>query len=155
MKDRQEGLTKTYNRFHDPDETDRDIQQLRELHIEMDVAVAKAYGWEDLNLDHSFHDTKQGLRFTISEAARREILDRLLLLNHQRYQQEVEAGLHNKKKKPKKNIVKTEKTGENRNRKTPRRSIVFVLKEGNRGEEGNRQQATGNRQQERVDNRGE
>jgi hypothetical protein len=109
MKDRQEGLTKTYNRFHDPDETDRDIQQLRELHIEMDVAVAKAYGWEDLNLDHSFHDTKQGLRFTISEAARREILDRLLLLNHQRYQQEVEAGLHNKKKKPKKTSSKRKK----------------------------------------------
>ncbi|MGB3403912.1 MAG: type IIL restriction-modification enzyme MmeI [Microcoleaceae cyanobacterium] len=102
MKDRQEGLTKTYNRFHDPDETDSDIQQLRELHIEMDIAVAKAYGWEDLNLEHDFHDTKQGLRFTISEAARREILDRLLLLNHQRYQQEVEAGLHNKKKKKKK-----------------------------------------------------
>jgi hypothetical protein len=43
MQTRQEGLTKTYNRFHNPDETAADIQQLRELHIEMDNAVAAAY----------------------------------------------------------------------------------------------------------------
>jgi hypothetical protein len=42
---RQEGLTKTYNRFHDPDETAEDIQKLRDLHVEMDNAVAAAYGW--------------------------------------------------------------------------------------------------------------
>ncbi|MCM1983779.1 Eco57I restriction-modification methylase domain-containing protein [Lyngbya confervoides] len=99
MRDREEGLTKTYNRFHDPDEQDEAIQTLRDLHIQMDQAVASAYGWDDLNLDHSFHDTKQGLRFTISEAARREVLDRLLELNHQRYAEEVALGLHEKKKK--------------------------------------------------------
>ncbi|HMQ35141.1 MAG TPA: hypothetical protein PKD53_30765, partial [Chloroflexaceae bacterium] len=33
---------------------------------------------------------------TISEAARREVLDRLLRLNHERYAEEVEAGLHDK-----------------------------------------------------------
>ena len=42
---RQEGLTKTYNRFHDPDESAADIQKLRDLHVEMDKAVAAAYGW--------------------------------------------------------------------------------------------------------------
>lgn len=31
-----EGLTKTYNRFHDPNETSPDIQRLRELHAAMD-----------------------------------------------------------------------------------------------------------------------
>ena len=97
MLDRQEGLTKTYNRFHDPDETSAEIQKLRELHVEMDQAVAAAYGWTDLNLDHGFHETKQGIRFTISEPARREVLQRLLKLNHERYAEEVKQGLHGKK----------------------------------------------------------
>src|SRR6266705_6280463 len=86
---RQEGLTKTYNRFHDPNEMAEDIVQLRELHKEMDEAVARAYGWDDLVLGHGFHETKQGLRYTISEEARREVLGRLLQLNHERYAEEV------------------------------------------------------------------
>ena len=93
MLTRQEGLTKTYNRFHDPLEHSPDIIKLRELHKEMDEAVAHAYGWDDLKLEHGFHETKQGLRYTISEAARREVLDRLLLLNHERHEEEVRAGL--------------------------------------------------------------
>ena len=99
MQTRQEGLTKTYNRFHNPEETAADIQQLRSLHIEMDNAVAAAYGWQDIDLGHDFHETKQGLRYTISETARREVLDRLLLLNHQRYDEEDKQGLHDKGKK--------------------------------------------------------
>jgi hypothetical protein len=99
MLSRQEGLTKTYNRFHNPDETAADIQQLREFHVEMDNAVAAAYGWQDIDLRHDFHETKQGLRYTISETARREVLDRLLLLNHERYAEEVAQGLHDKGKK--------------------------------------------------------
>ncbi|MBA3634998.1 MAG: hypothetical protein H0W57_01055 [Rubrobacteraceae bacterium] len=102
MQERQEGLTKTYNRSHNPDESAEDIERLRELHVEMDRAVANAYGWDDLDLGHGFHETKQGMRFTISEEARREVLDRLLLLNHKRYAEEVEQGLHDKKKKKRK-----------------------------------------------------
>jgi len=98
MKKRNEGLTKTYNRFHDPDESSAVIQTLRELHIEMDQAVAAAYGWTDLVLGHDFHETKQGVRFTISDATRREVLQRLLKLNHERYAEEVKQGLHEKKK---------------------------------------------------------
>jgi uncharacterized lipoprotein YbaY len=63
----------------------------------MDHAVADAYGWADLDLGYDFHDTKQGLRYTISESARCTILDRLLQLNHERYEVEVKAGLHDKK----------------------------------------------------------
>jgi hypothetical protein len=99
MQIRQEGLTRTYNRFHVPKETTPDIAELRCLHVEMDNAVAAAYGWADLDLGHDFHETKQGIRYTISEAARREVLDRLLELNHQRYAEEVAAGLHDKKAK--------------------------------------------------------
>ena len=87
----------------------------------MDYAVAQAYGWDDLindeggtmndegnnssliihnsSLQHDFHETKQGLRYTISEPIRREILDRLLQLNFDRYAEEVAQGLHEKKKR--------------------------------------------------------
>jgi hypothetical protein len=98
MLARREGLTKTYNRFHDPQETSADIKKLRQLQVEMDQAVAVAYGWPDLDLGHGFHQTKQGVRCTISEAARRKVLGRLLTLNHERYAEEVAKGLHEKKK---------------------------------------------------------
>ncbi len=104
------GLTKTYNCFHDADETSTDIQTLRDLHVEMDHAVAAAYGWSDLDLGHGFHETKQGVRFTISEAARREVLQRLLKLNHERYAEEVRQGLHEKR---------TAKKGKTRAKKRP------------------------------------
>src|SRR5205823_3713499 len=48
MVKNDEGLTKTYNRFHDPHETSPDIKKLRELHAALDRAVLDAYGWKDL-----------------------------------------------------------------------------------------------------------
>ena len=48
MIQNNEGLTKIYNRFHDPDERSPDILKLRELHGAMDRAVLDAYGWTDL-----------------------------------------------------------------------------------------------------------
>ena len=48
MIDRDEGLTKTYNRFHAPEESAPDILRLRELHAELDTSVLQAYGWTDL-----------------------------------------------------------------------------------------------------------
>ena len=97
MLAQQQGLTKTYNRFHDQGEASDDIATLRRLHVEMDQAVAAAYGWADLDLGHGFHQTKQGLRYTISEPARQEVLARLLRLNHERYEEEKRLGLHEKK----------------------------------------------------------
>ena len=98
MLDRQEGLTKTYNRVHDPDEHADDIARLREIHVELDYAVRDAYGWTDLDLGHDFHDTKFGTRFTLAPGPRQEVLDRLLELNHARYAEEVAQGLHGKPK---------------------------------------------------------
>ena len=43
MSARDEGLTKIYNRFHDPAEQSPDIVRLRELHAEMDRVVLRAY----------------------------------------------------------------------------------------------------------------
>lgn len=94
-----QGLTKTYNRVHNPDEHSPDIVRLRELHVALDCAVRDAYGWADLGLDHQSWQTPQGIRFTVSEAAKDEMLDRLLELNHERYAAEVAAGLHDKKAK--------------------------------------------------------
>ena len=96
------GLRVFYDRFHDRSEQSADIARLRALHAELDQAVAAAYGWSDLDLGHGFHATKQGERYTLSEPARRTVLDRLLALNHQRYAEEVAAGLHDSGKKAKK-----------------------------------------------------
>jgi hypothetical protein len=112
MLARQEGLTKTYNRFHDSSDSSADICCLRRLCEELDNAVAAAYGWSDLDLGHGFHETKQGVRFTIGESARREALARLLRLNHERYEEEARRGLHDKKSgKTARAKKKTETTG--------------------------------------------
>jgi len=43
-----QGLTDTYNCFHDPEERHPDILKLRDLHKQMDRAVLNAYGWHDI-----------------------------------------------------------------------------------------------------------
>ena len=121
----QMGLTKTYNLFHKKDlsiadlekvskqptaiceKGYQDILRLRELHVEMDNAVLAAYGWTDINLAHEFYEVdylpeNDRVRFTISPDARREVLKRLLKLNHEIHEQEVAAGLWDKKGKKKK-----------------------------------------------------
>lgn len=92
------GVTGLYNLFHSPGVIMDEIKQLRELHAQLDHSVSVAYGWNDLDFDHGFHETKQGIRFTISEETRREVLQRLLKLNHERYEEEVAQTLHCKKK---------------------------------------------------------
>ncbi|CAM5350175.1 hypothetical protein SALBM135S_09234 [Streptomyces alboniger] len=88
------GTTKLYNLVHNGAIGARDIEIVREAHVEVDGAVAEAYGWTDLDLKHGFHGTRQGPRFTIAPTVQTEILDRLLELNHARYKEEQEAGLH-------------------------------------------------------------
>jgi hypothetical protein len=95
------GLTKLYNRFHSPADHDPRIEELRALQREIDLAVARAYGWDDLDLEHGFHQVpylpeNDRIRFTVSEKARVEVLRRLSELNRQRYENEVEIGLHGK-----------------------------------------------------------
>jgi hypothetical protein len=101
MVARYEGMTKTYNRFHDPDERSEDIVRLRELHAEMDRAVLRAYGWDDLAeraepifLDETNEDEHayQGRLFWPS-AFRDEVLARLLALNAERHAEELRLGL--------------------------------------------------------------
>ncbi|MFJ2567794.1 type IIL restriction-modification enzyme MmeI [Streptomyces sp. NPDC087568] len=90
------GLTKLYNLVHDPSVGDAEIAAVRDCHRVVDEAVSAAYGWSDLNLEHGFHETRQGVRYTFPMRTRTEILDRLLELNHQRHFQspsEVREGL--------------------------------------------------------------
>ena len=98
---RDEGMTKTYNRFHDRSETAEDIRRLRELHSEMDCAVLRAYGWDDLAaraapifLDETNEDdhTYQGRLFWPSDF-RDEVLAQLLVLNAERHAEEVRLGI--------------------------------------------------------------
>ena len=90
-----EGLTKTYNRFHDPDETHPDIARLRELHTAMDRAVLDAYGWTDIPthceflLDYEVDEEDWGTRrkpyrYRWPDEVRDEVLARLLELNAER-----------------------------------------------------------------------
>ena len=98
MYEGQVGLTKLYNRFHSFNERDSHIEELRALQCETDAVVARAYGWDDLELCHGFHEVpylpeNDRVRFTISEAARIEVLRRLSELNRQRYEDEVAQGV--------------------------------------------------------------
>jgi hypothetical protein len=87
MMRRKLGLTSLYNLINDPqltDGSDQDVARMRSIHIELDQAVMDAYGWSDISLDHGFHTYRQMERWTVSPAARVEILDRLLEENHRR-----------------------------------------------------------------------
>ncbi|PDW03689.1 Eco57I restriction-modification methylase domain-containing protein [Candidatus Viridilinea mediisalina] len=110
MVERNEGLTKTYNRFHDPYEQEGAIVRLRELHSAMDRAVLAAYGWDDLAteceflLDYaideeSWGSKKKPYRYRWPDAVRDEVLARLLELNAVRAAQEALAGMGKRKGK--------------------------------------------------------
>ena len=86
------------------------IEKLRSLHVQMDEAVLEAYGWrfdsaqrQDIQLRHDFYEVdylpeNDRIRFTIHPDARKEVLKRLLELNHKIHEEEVQAGLWDKKK---------------------------------------------------------
>lgn len=89
------GLTSLYNLVNDPrisDSSDPDIALMRAIHVELDKAVMDAYGWSDVPLDHGFHTYRQMQRWTVSPAARVEILDRLLEENHRRAAEEAKQA---------------------------------------------------------------
>ena len=99
MLEEEIGLTKLYNILHDESRQDTRIVGFRSLQQDLDKAVLAAYGWSDLALRYGFREVSylpenDRVRFTISEEARREILQRLSELNRERYQEEVELGLH-------------------------------------------------------------
>jgi len=120
------GLTDIYNLFHALDLSPalvakvskkpeavakaghEGLLELRRLHVKLDTAVRDAYGWTDLALGHDFVEVEtlpenDRARYTISPAARKEVLRRLLALNHQRASTEA-AAVPLKKKRGKRPI---------------------------------------------------
>jgi len=98
-----EGLTDTYNRFHDPYEHDPKIERLRELHTVMDRAVLRAYGWDDIPtnteflLDYEIDEEEWGnrkkpYRLRWPDPVRDEVLARLIALNGERAAEEALSG---------------------------------------------------------------
>jgi hypothetical protein len=103
MVGHSEGLTKTYNRFHDPSDRRSEIVRLRELHEAMDRAVLDAYGWSDirpvcefrLDYEEDAEETpgkasgkKKPWRYRWPDETRDEVLGRLLALNARRAAEE-------------------------------------------------------------------
>ena len=101
-----EGLTKTYNRFHDPYEHSPGILKLRDLHAAMDRAVLDAYGWTDIPTACNFfrlHPDDEDdpnpsarpklkpHRYRWPDEIRNEVLARLLDLNTHRAAEEAKA----------------------------------------------------------------
>ncbi|MBK7906928.1 MAG: hypothetical protein IPJ78_10245 [Gemmatimonadetes bacterium] len=96
MVARNQGLTDTYNRFHDPADTSGDTERLRVLHAAMDRAVLDAYGWTDLlpeaesvpefDEDEIEPGTRARRKYRLRwpDEVRDEVLARLLKLNRQR-----------------------------------------------------------------------
>ena len=117
-----EGLTKTYNRFHDPDpdECDPDILKLRELHAGMDRAVLSAYGWADIQTEYEFlldyeideeesGSKRKSWRYRWPDEVRDEVLARLLELNAKRAKEETPSGTAAGRKSQKKSATRSPK----------------------------------------------
>ncbi len=97
------GLTETYNRFHDPAEQDPGILRLRDLHAQIDRSVLAAYDWADLPvacefIPDFFEEDSEGeshaksLRYRLPDAVRDEVLARLIKLNAKNAEQERLSG---------------------------------------------------------------
>ena len=104
MLDNDEGMTRTYNRFHDIYETDSRIVELRERHAAMDRAVLDAYGWTDIPtecdflLDYEIDEAtwgrkKKPYRYRWPDTVRDEVLARLIALSAERAAAEARAGI--------------------------------------------------------------
>ena len=92
MIENNEGLTKIYNRFHDPNEKNPQIATLRSLQSKMDKTVLNAYGWDDISTDCRFipnyendddskNCKKKPWRYRWPDEVQDEVLSRLIGLN--------------------------------------------------------------------------
>lgn len=103
MLESQVGITECYNRIHNPDREEYGIERLRELICRLDTHTLEAFGWQDIPLDHGFHEVaylpdSDNVRFTICEPARIEVLKRLADLNRERSRLEEESKASERRK---------------------------------------------------------
>ena len=90
MVDAGHGLTKAYNGLKDPTRHGARIEELRQLHIDMDQAVLAAYAehtgdktWLDIEVP-PFTDAQTPAEKALHQTFEDEILDHLFALNEQR-----------------------------------------------------------------------
>jgi methylase of polypeptide subunit release factors len=110
LNDFKIGLTTFYNKYHDIKNIDSSVFLIRDIHTKIDIEVLESYGWQDIALRHDFYEVdylpeNDRVRYTIHPEARKEVLKRLLELNHKIHEEEVAAGLWDKKKPVKKEKV--------------------------------------------------
>jgi hypothetical protein len=79
--------------LHDPSSAGPQVDDLRHAQRHLDAAVARGYGWSDLDLDHTFRKVptlpeSDRTRFCISEPVRIEVIRRLADRNRQRSDEE-------------------------------------------------------------------
>lgn len=92
-RSKSRGLTDLMNAIHDKDNKEAAIGELRQCMRSIDREVLNAYGWKDIETLHDFreHGDRPGndrWRFSLSDAIHKEIRQRLLQLNRQRYEAE-------------------------------------------------------------------
>ena len=125
------GLRKVYNLLHARDLSSEMVEkvskkdadtaasgyeallELRRLHVALDIAIRDAYGWQELDLGHGFHEVEtlpenDRVRYTISTAARREVLKRLLAENHARTKTEGKSPTPTPKRRKRKRKAPTD-----------------------------------------------
>jgi hypothetical protein len=100
MVDTNQGLTQTYNQLKDRDCTEPRIEELRQLHLEMDRAVLASYGWDSMQVPPYTTPTTPSEK-TVLEAFQDEVIDRLFVLNAERAQEEKLAGMGKNSKRTK------------------------------------------------------
>ncbi|AZP00881.1 hypothetical protein QIH47_24780 [Klebsiella pneumoniae] len=99
MVNKNVGMTKFYNEFHNPAINSPSLSKLRELQVSINHAVLRAYGFDDIDLNHDFHEVAylpegKNIRYTICESAREKLLYRLASLNKIRYEEGQKGGIN-------------------------------------------------------------
>lgn len=88
------GIGSLMNRFHDRANFDLEILGLRDALKDLDAQVLRSYNWNDLSVEYEFREVGKGQRLGFKAELAKEVLSRLLELNHRQYEEEVARGLH-------------------------------------------------------------
>lgn len=72
------GISRIYDYFHDPACSSSSILKLRDVHREINAAVAAAYGWAGVALDYDFHPTHRGVRWGLASEVENGIMGKLM-----------------------------------------------------------------------------
>lgn len=92
--DKYVSVTKLYNAFDNPSQNDPLVQAVRDSQMHLDRETCRAFGWNDLALEHGFFAFSGGMHFTVSDENRAVMRSRLLAENLRRAGGEDLPGNH-------------------------------------------------------------